>query len=130
MPNPYKRLYNTNGRAVCRSARTAVDLGTWLPSADADIFDGRPWEKVQVRPEFNVAPGGTGTMSVQLLKRVPAASGYEWIEEDAVAIGVGESADFTVDGHLVAFRITVLTLGTAANVSVIATGGQWLRPKH
>jgi len=136
MPNPYVYLYNTDGRAACRSARTAVDAATWLPSDESVpsdfIFDGRPWEKIQVRPEFATAPGGTGSVTVQLLKAVPNASGVrEWIEESPpVAIGETESADFVVDGHLVAFRITALTLGTGTNVSVIATGGTWLRPKY
>jgi hypothetical protein len=133
MPNPYKYLYNTNGRAVCRSALIAADAGTWLPtdeSTPADhILDGRVWEKVQICPEFNVAPGGTGTITVQLLKAVPTATGRQWIAETAVAIPVGESADFVVDGHLVAFRVTAVTLGTAASVSVIATGGAWLQSR-
>lgn len=135
MPNPYVYLYNTDGRAACRSARVAADAATWLPSDEVTpsdfIFDGRPWEKIQVRPEFATAPGGTGTVTVQLLKAVKNASGLrEWIEETAVAIPEGESADFVVDGHLVAFRITALTLGSGTNVSIIATGGAWLRPKY
>jgi hypothetical protein len=135
MPNPYVYLYNTDGRAVCRATRAAADAGTWLPTDESvpanHILDGRPWEKVQVRPEFDIAPGGTGTVTVQLLKAVPrAGGGREWIEETAVAIAVNKSADFVIDGHLVAFRITAVTLGTANNVSIVATGGMWLRPKH
>ena len=127
-----KKLYNTNGRAVVRTV-TAIDAATWDPddasTPNDEILDARAWEKLQIRPEFDVAPGGTGTISVQLLKAVPTASGREWIEESAVAIPVGESADFTVDGHLISFRVTALTLGTASSVSIVATGGMWLRPK-
>jgi len=135
MPNPYVYLYNTNGRAVCRSGAVAADAGTWLPSDEPTpsdvIFDGRPWEKIQVRPEFATNPGGTGSVTVQLLKAVPLSGGArEWIEEATVLIREKESADFVVDGHLVAFRIPSMVLGTGTSVSIIATGGMWLRYKY
>jgi len=124
----YKRLYNTNGRVAIREAISAADAAAWLPTANADILDAREWEKIRVRPEFDVAPGGTGSVTVEMLMRVPSDSGYEWVVGASTVIGVDESAEFSVDGHFVSFRVTTYVKGTSSTVSIVGTGGQWLRP--
>ena len=135
MGNPYRRLYNTDGNAVVREARTAADAADWTPNnlsageisggvvAYDVCLDAREWSSVRLYPEFVGTPVGTPAVTVEPLIALDSASGRIWSAMSAVAMNAGKYQDVVVNGHFVAFRITILALNGTTSVSLHVTGG-------
>lgn len=146
MGNPYQQLHGPDGRALIRQGRTAADapaVGAWTPDNlnAGELFtpyqvtlNGRPWETVRVTPVFTDGAGsvvnGTNVSLVPLIA-VPeplAPLGRVWRELTAIATLTDDAvAEVAVEGHLLSFRITAVTLGAATDVRVVATGGRQRR---
>lgn len=140
-----KQLYSPDAKVNAREGRTAADspaAGAWTPdnlnadeiSADVAykdvVFDGRRWDSVQVMPVFTDGAGavvdGTSVDVTPLVEvRDPAASnGRIWVALAATgAITDDVLTAVVVEGHLMAFRITAVTLGAATDVGLAITGG-------
>jgi len=135
MSNPYIRFYGPDGAAAGRSGATAADAATWTPEdvspASDAIVDAREFETVRITPVFRDGGGAitTGTnVTVTPLIAVPVADGTAgrvWVALASTgAIADGASADIPVEGHLMGLRVTGVTLGGAASVDIMVTGGK------
>lgn len=139
-------LHGAQGRADVREGRGAIDDAAWTPDnlsageigggvlADDVTLEGRGWEDVRVVAFFGAGFAGSETVTVQVLRslRDPAGSnGRLWVPQGAALVLAPHgtlSGDVQADADL-AFRITVLTLNGAADLSLFVTGGTRVRPR-
>jgi hypothetical protein len=144
--NAFLKLPGPSASAIVRAARTAADApaaGLWTPdnlnaaeigagvTADMVTLDGRTWDDVYVLPVFNVA-GGTSVVVTPLIaiKDALGTRGRVWAELAPQTLTPLLSGVMPVRGHVCAFRVTTITLGAAANVKLMATGGKLYPPRQ
>jgi hypothetical protein len=134
---PYIKLLGQDGSAKVRSALTVIGA-TWTPEDESVpkdfILDSRAYETVRITPVFLDGGGlivdGTSVDVVPLMLIPDTRSvtgGRLWRPQTAIGVTTDdEIVDVPVQGHFMAFRLTVLTLGAATSVDLIATGGVML----
>ncbi len=125
---------------IVRATRAAADSpvsGDWTPdnlnadesALDADdvILLSADWEDVRLVAIFVGSTDASETVDVLPLRAIPDAVGSlgrRWIPLDSVTLAPDLGNELVlVDGGLIAFRITAITLGTATSVNLVVTGG-------
>lgn len=134
----------SGGVVRVRTGRTTADapaVGDWTPDnlnaaeiaankvPEDFILDATMWRSVRLAINYAGTKNGAETITVVPLVAIKDANGTNgrrWARLPAIVVGAGadmatDLAD--VDGHLCAFRITALALGTATSVAVDATSG-------